>query len=194
MLGHKQAQEPSVRADYVRGDPEEDGPITRGRLELVPGGLLFSGPDGPDLRIELERLEGLTVSGRSPYEHPRRHARGTMLVAARRNGSVDVWEFAVEREAGATLRDSIHRELYTRGLRRPPLPFVEQLVGPVGPPEEPLTKKNEHARKNGHDGEPADASPPPPRPLLWRLRFAIVAFAITAVIAAEVLVALSLLR
>src|SRR5919106_5222598 len=112
MLGHKQAQDPSVRADYLRGDPQEHGPITRGRLELEPAGLHFSGPDGPDLHIELERLEGLTVSGRSPYEHPRKHARGTMLVAARRNGSVDVWEFAVEREAGATLRDSIHRELY----------------------------------------------------------------------------------
>jgi hypothetical protein len=193
MLRHKDAEAPSVRADYLRGDPTEHDPIIRGRLELEPEGLHFSGPDGPDLRIELERLEGLTVSGRSPYERPRRHARGTMLVAARRNGSVDVWEFAVEREAGATLRDSIHRELYARGLRRPPLPFVEQLVGPIGPPEEQLAK-NGHASKNGHDTDPADASPAQPSPRLWRLRFAIVAFAITAVIAAEVLVALALLR
>ena len=127
---------PRVRADYLRGDPAEDGPITRGTLELAPQGLRFTVPGGPELSIEFERLEGLTVSGRSPYERPRRHARGTMLVAARRNGAVDVWEFAVARKAGAVLRDRIHRELHARGLRRPPLPFVEQIVGPVPPPGE----------------------------------------------------------
>ena len=126
----------SVRADYLRGDPSQDGPITRGTLELEPAGLRFSAPGAPDLRIALGDMEGLTVSGRSPYQHPRRSVRGTMFVAARCNGTVDVWEFALEREAGATLRDRINRELHARRLRRPPLPFVEQLVGPIAPSED----------------------------------------------------------
>jgi hypothetical protein len=127
----------SVRADYLRGDPAEAGPITRGRLELETDGLRFSVPGGPEMRIDLRSMEGLTVTGRSPYERPRRHARGTMLIAARRNGrTFDVWEFAVERKSGAVLQDRINRQLHARGLRRPPLPYVEQLVGPVPPPAE----------------------------------------------------------
>ncbi len=121
----------AVRADYLRGDPRERGPITRGRLQVEPRGVRFSAPDEREMWIELQELEALTVSGRSPYERPRKHARGTMRFAARRNGEVDVWEFAVERKAGATIRDWINREMHLRGLRRPPLPFVEQLVGPI---------------------------------------------------------------
>lgn len=125
------SQPRAVRADYLGGDPREQGPITRGKLEVEPRGVRFTAPHAPELWIELQELEALTVSGRSPYERPRKSVRGTMRLAARRNGSVDVWEFAVERKAGATLRDWIHRELHARGLRRPPLPFVEQLVGPI---------------------------------------------------------------
>jgi len=125
------SQPRAVRADYLGGDPNEQGPITKGRLEVDPRGVRFSAPHAPELWIELQELEGLTVSGRSPYERSRRSVRGTMRFAARRNGSVDVWEFAVERKAGATLRDWINREMHLRGLRRPPLPFVEQLVGPI---------------------------------------------------------------
>ena len=176
-----------VRADYLRGDPSEHGPITRGRLELEPGGLHFSVRGGPDLRIELERLEALTVSGRSPYERPRRHARGTMLVAARRNGSVDVWEFAVERKAGAALRDRIHRELHARRLRRPPLPFVEQLVGPVEPPDD-----TDSPTERDGDGSGGDERPRWRR--IARPKVALLALAISAVVAAEALIALALIR
>jgi hypothetical protein len=186
MIGSSKQRPTSVRADYLRGDPTEDGPITRGRLELEPEGLHFKVPGGPDLRIELEALEALTVSGRSPYEHPRRRTRGTMLVAARRNGDVDVWEFAVERTAGAMLQDRINRELHAQGLRRPPLPYVEQLVGPVGPP-------NDSNGGNGHAGGHGETTAEP-RPGSRRLQFALIAFVITAVIAAEVILALSLLR
>jgi hypothetical protein len=107
-----------------------------------------------------------------------------MLVAARRNESVEVWEFAVERKAGATLRDRIHRELHARGLRRPPLPFVEQLVGPVEPPDE--------APGSGNGaGDTSD------KRSLWRTiarpRVILLALLIAAVVAAEILIALSLL-
>jgi hypothetical protein len=187
MIGSSKQSAPSVRADYLRGDPAEDGPITRGRLELEPEGLHFTVPGGPDLRIELEALEALTVSGRSPYEHPRRRTRGTMLVAARRNGDVDVWEFAVERKAGAMLQDRINRELHAQGLRRPPLPYVEQLVGPVGPPN----GAHGHDGNGSRNGAETDGEA---RPGLRRLQFALIAFAIAAVIAAEVILALSLLR
>ena len=186
MAGNAEKQS-SVRADYLRGDPSERGPLTRGRLELEDRGLHFTVPGGPELRIELEQLEALTVSGRSPYERPRRHARGTMLVAARRNESVEVWEFAVERKAGATLRDRIHRELHARGLRRPPLPFVEQLVGPVEPPAESTRSPT----ANGEGSTNEDRS-------LWRRiarpRVALLALLIAAVVAAEVLIALALIR
>ena len=138
----------SVRADYLRGDPAEAGPLTRGRLELESDGLRFSVPGGPEMRIDLRSMEGLTVTGRSPYERPRRHARGTMLIAARRNGTFDVWEFAVERKAGAVLQDRINRQLHARGLRRPPLPYVEQLVGPVPPPGEDAPESS-----NGHGAD-----------------------------------------
>jgi hypothetical protein len=131
-----------VRADYLGGDPREQGPIMRGRLEVEERGLRFSAPDAPELWIELQELEALTVSGRSPYERPKRSQRGTMRLAARRNGSVDVWEFAVERRAGATLRDWINREMHMRGLRRPPLPFVEQIVGPIETSDRAATERS----------------------------------------------------
>ena len=186
MAGSTPKSAPSVRADYLRGDPAEQGPLTRGRLELEDRGLHFTVPGGPELRIELEQLEALTVSGRSPYARPRRHARGTMLVAARRDDSVEVWEFAVERKAGATLRDRIHRELHARGLRRPPLPFVEQLVGPVEHPDEPPPAHE--GDRDGSTGEPRS---------LWRTiahpRVVLLALLIAAVIAAAILIALSLL-
>jgi len=182
MAGGTPKSPPSVRADYLRGDPAEQGPLTRGRLELEDRGLHFTVPGGPELRIELEQLEALTVSGRSPYEHPRRHARGTMLLAARRDETVDVWEFAVTRKDGATLRDRIHRELHARGLRRPPLPFVEQLVGPVEAPAQAL----DDDRDNGAATES--------RPGRRRLLVTLVALMIVAIIAAETVLALSLLR
>lgn len=199
----------SARADYLRGAPAADGPITRGRLELTPGGLRFSAPDGPELRIDLADMEGLTVSGRSPYERPRRAVRGTMLVATRRNGSLDVWEFAVARNAGAVLRDRIHRELHARRLRRPPLPFVEQLVGPVlaqgevrratasngssVAPGEGKSADGAHGDQRGVD--PGGLSLPVKRTLnLRRPRVAIVAVVAFAVILAEVLVPLLVLR
>jgi hypothetical protein len=104
-----------------------------------------------------------------------------MFVAARSNGSVDVWEFAVERKAGAELRDRIHRELHARRLRRPPLPFVEQLVGPIEDLDPP------DAASNGHTSGGDD------RFTLLRPRVVLVVVAIIAVIAAEVLIAISLL-
>ncbi|MGH2988722.1 MAG: hypothetical protein ACRDMA_02505 [Solirubrobacterales bacterium] len=179
----------TVRADYLRGDPAHDGPITRGTLELESDGLRFSASGGPELRIDLRDMEGLTVSGRSPYEHPRRRVRGAMFVAARRNGTVDVWEFALERDAGARLRDRIHRELHMRGLRRPPLPFVEQLVGPIEELDLPTANGNGHAtgHANGHPAADSGSS-------LFSWRVALVAVVISAIVVAEVLVALSLLR
>lgn len=196
MVGHrrKRSTTPSARADYLRGDPAAEGPITRGRLELTPDGLRFSAPEAPELHIDLAEMEGLTVSGRSPYQRPRRYVRGTMLVAARRNGSVDVWEFAVARKAGAVLRDRIHRELHARRLRRPPLPFVEQLVGPVPPPGE----------SNGSNGAagPIEATAAAAGPSLSaraslslrRPGVALVALAALAVLLAEILVPLLVLR
>ena len=187
MAGGTSKSPPGVRADYLRGDPDEQGPLTRGRLELEDRGLHFTVPGVPELLIELEQLEALTVSGRSPYEHPRRHARGTMLLAARRDESVEVWEFAVTRKNGATLRDRIHRELHARGLRRPPLPFVEQLVGPVEPPAEPSRAPTGDG--GGSTGE---------RRSLWRTlarpRVILLTLLIWAVVAAEGLIALSLIR
>jgi hypothetical protein len=182
MATRTEAVVPSVRADYLRGDPAQDGPITRGKLEADDGALRFTAPGSPDLRIPLSAMEGLTVSGRSPYEHPRRAVNGTMFVAARSNGGVDVWEFALERKAGATVRDWVNRELHLRRLRRPPLPFVEQLVGPIeelenGAPPAPET--------NGH------ATPPKRR--FGVLRVAVLALAIAAVVAAEVAIALSVI-
>jgi hypothetical protein len=174
--------EGGVRADYLRGDPAQEGPITRGMLALEAHELRFSAPDGPELKIDLRDMEGLTVSGRSPYERPRRRVRGTMFVAARSNGSVDVWEFAVERKAGAELRDRIHRELHARRLRRPPLPFVEQLVGPIEELDQPDAASNGHA-----SGEEKRL------PLLLRPRVVLVVVVIMAVVAAEVLIAISLL-
>jgi hypothetical protein len=187
MAASAPKSKPSVRADYLRGDPSERGPLTRGRLELEDRGLHFTVPGGPELRIELEQLEALTVSGRSPYERPRRHARGTMLVAARRNESVEVWEFAVERKAGATLRDGIHRELHARGLRRPPLPFVEQLVGPVEHPAEspPPAPSN---------GDGADDDRRSGWRTIFRPRVALLALLISAAVGAEVLITLALIR
>lgn len=196
MVGERRerAATPSARADYLRGDPAAPEPITRGRLELAEGELRFSAPQAPELHIDLADMEGLTVSGRSPYERPRRAVRGTMLVAARRNGSVDVWEFAVSRKAGAVLRDRINRELHARRLRRPPLPFVEQLVGPVLPPEQ----------KNGFNGAAHPIAPVaapaglemPARPSLSLRRpgVALVALAASAVLLAEILVPLLVLR
>jgi hypothetical protein len=181
----------SVRADYLRGDQAEVRPMTRGRLELESGELRFSVPGGTDMRIDLRSLEGLTVSGRSPYERPRRHARGTMLIAARRNGTVDVWEFAVERKAGAALRDRIHRELHATGVRRPPLPFVEQLVGPVPPlGEESPDSRNGHTSGGADDerNEPGDAPAADDRRLRRQdSRALLIAFTGAAIVAAEVL-------
>jgi hypothetical protein len=174
---------PSVRADYLRGDPQKEGPIARGRLEAAPRGIRFSGPEGADLEIDLRAMEALTVSGRSPYEHPRhRSQRGTMLIAARRGSSVEVWEFAVERKSGAVLRDWINRELHLRGLRRPPLPFVEQLVGPVPPAGDDPTAADQgrnHARRGFS---------------LRRWHVALLGFLISAVIGAELLIVLALIR
>jgi len=175
---------PSVRADYLRGDPAERGPITRGRLELESRGLRFSAPGAPELRIDLREMEALTVSGRSPYEHPRKSQRGTMRVAARRNDAVDVWEFAVERKSGAAMRDRIHRELHARGLRRPPLPFVEQLVGPVPPPGDDPAVVAEEPR----DTQRARGFS------LRRPRVVLIALAGSALVLAEILVALMLIR
>lgn len=185
MTTRTEQSAPSVRADYLRGDPSQDGPIRRGRLEAVAEGLRFSARGrSPELRIALGDMEGLTVSGRSPYEHPRRSVNGTMFVAARRNGDVDVWEFALEREAGATLRDWVNRELHARRLRRPPLPFVEQLVGPI---EELELRSRSEPTANGQD-----ASTEPGRRFL-RPRAALVLLLLLAVLAAEAVLAISLL-
>jgi hypothetical protein len=178
---------PSVRADYLRGGGDQEGPILRGRLTLEDRELRFSAPDRPDLSIDLGDMEGLTVSGRSPYEHPRRYVRGTMRVAARSNGTVDVWEFAVARKAGAMLQDRINRELHARRLRRPPLPYVEQLVGPIPP-------YGEESAANGSNGAPRENLDDDRGKKLSRLRVALLAIVISAIVAAEVLVVLDLLR
>jgi hypothetical protein len=176
---------PSVRADYLRGDADEEGPILRGRLRLEDRQLRFSAPERPDLSIDLGDMEGLTVSGRSPYERPRRYVRGTLRVAARSNGAVDVWEFAVARKAGAMLQDRINRELHARRLRRPPLPYVEQLVGPIPPwGEEPA--------RNGSNSPSPEEGDVGSRLKRWCV--ALLALVASAAVVAEVLVVLGLLR
>ncbi len=117
----------SAKAVYLRGDPSEPGPIPRGRLALERDGLHFTDPGGADMRIELEQLKAVTVTGRRPEGVPGRTPHGTLRLASQRNGSVDVWEFAVDRRVAAELRDRIDRLLAR--MRRPRLPFVEQLMG-----------------------------------------------------------------
>lgn len=100
--------------------------MTGGRLALEPTCLRFTGPDGADLQIELEELEGVTVSGsRGGRRRSSRTPRGTMFVAAVRRMRPTVWEFAIDRSAGVVLRDRVNRLLARVG--RDPLPFVEAL-------------------------------------------------------------------
>jgi hypothetical protein len=128
MANRHRTRKRAARADYVRGDPVQPGPVTGGRLALEPTCLRFTGPEGDELRIELEELEGLTVSGSAggrPTHGPRRAPRGTMFVAGLRHRQPTVWEFAIDRSAGAEFRERVNRGRTKTG--HPPLPFVEAL-------------------------------------------------------------------
>jgi hypothetical protein len=135
----------SAKAVYLRGDPGEPGPIPRGRLRLEGHGLYFTDPGGADMRIELEQLKAVTVTGRRPEGVPGRVPRGTLKLASQREGSVAVWEFAVDRSLAAGLRDDIDRILAQ--MQRPALPFVEQLLESEGEP----------ANGNGSNGHAVNA-------------------------------------
>ena len=96
------------------------------------------------MRIELEQLKAVTVTGRRPEGIPGRTPHGTLRLACQRDSSVAVWEFAVDRALAAGLRDDIDRILAQ--MQRPALPFVEQLLGP----EEGENLSNGNG-SNGHD-------------------------------------------
>lgn len=119
--------DPGMRAGYLGGDPAWPEPQPRGRLGLVDGTLRFEAPGAPDVEIPVEDLEGISLSGRQLHRHGAfsRAIRGTMWVAAWRDGEPAVWEFAIDRSEGAALRDRINSERQTRGTY--PLPFVEEL-------------------------------------------------------------------
>jgi hypothetical protein len=119
----------ATRAVYLRGDPGEAGPIPRGRLWAETDGLHFSDPGGADMRIEINDMRGITVSGRRPDDVPGRVPHGMLRVASQNNGHVDLWEFAVDRHAAAALRDTLGAARAAR--QEPPLPFVEQILGPA---------------------------------------------------------------
>jgi len=122
----QRARQGAARADYLRGDPAEPGPVTGGRLALEPTCLRFTGPDGAELAIELEELEGVTVSGsRGGRRRAPRTPRGTMFVAGVHSMRPTVWEFAIDRSAGVAIRDRMNGLLARSG--REPLPFVEAL-------------------------------------------------------------------
>jgi hypothetical protein len=127
MAGVLKTPSRSAKAVYLRGDPEEPGPILRGRLSLERDGLHFTDPGGANMLIALEELKAVTVTGRRPEGVPGRTPHGTLRLASQQNGSVAVWEFAVDRPVAAQLRDRIDRLLAR--MRRPRLPYVEQLLG-----------------------------------------------------------------
>jgi hypothetical protein len=145
---------PSAKAVYLRGDPEEPGPIPRGRLRLERDGLHFTDPGGANMLIALEELRAVTVTGRRPEGIPGRTPHGTLRLASQHNGSVAVWEFAVDRPAAAELRDRIGHLLAS--MRRPALPFVEQLLG-IDEGEAPSGDVNGHP-PNGNGAARAGTS------------------------------------
>ena len=55
VTGTRKAEH-GVRADYLRGDPSQEGPITRGMLALEAQELRFSVPDGPELKMQCQDL------------------------------------------------------------------------------------------------------------------------------------------
>lgn len=119
--------DPGVRAGYLGGDPGQPEPQLDGRLELSGGALRFDVPYAPVMEIALDDLEGITLSGRHIHRHGpfSRPIRGTMWVAAWREGKPAVWEFAVDRSAGESLRERINIERQAHDMHA--LPFVEEL-------------------------------------------------------------------
>jgi len=184
------------RADYLGGDPIESSAIEGGRLDVHRSGLRFSGPAGAELRLPLDDLLGISLSGRAVESRHRRAIHGTMRIAGLRGTEPTEWLFAIDRSAASALRRRVDRELASRG--RSPLPFVEELdgfplhrrsarptEGPAGAPHLQLK-----VAELGHMLASADArkhSPSRRRILPWVLLGA-------ALIAAEVIVPLILLR
>ena len=117
----------AARADYLGGDPAEERSIDGGRLDFDSTGLRFSGPAGAELRLPVDGLLGITISGRAAERRRRRAIRGTMRVAGLRGAEPTEWLFAIDRSAATALRGRVDRELASRG--RSPLPFVEELDG-----------------------------------------------------------------
>jgi hypothetical protein len=148
----------TAKAVYLRGDPGEPGPIPRGRLRLQGHGLYFTDPGGADMRIEVEQLRAVTVTGRRPNGVPGRVPRGTLKLASQHEGSVAVWEFAVDRALAAGLRDDIDRILAQ--MQRPALPFVEQLLESEG---EIASGNGSNAQDENGDWVPRDATDSGPR-------------------------------
>lgn len=116
----------AARADYLGGDPVEVGAVSGGQLNVDPAGLRFSAPEGPELRLPLEALLGISISGRAA-ERSRRALHGTMRVAGMRGEVPAEWRFAIDRSAAAALARQVNRELASRGER--PLPHVEEVDG-----------------------------------------------------------------
>lgn len=116
----------AARADYLGGDPVEAGSVSGGQLNVDPSGLRFSGPGGAELRLPLDALLGISISGRAA-QRSRRALHGTMRVAGMRGEVPAEWRFAIDRAAAAALAGQVNRELASRG--EGPLPHVEEVDG-----------------------------------------------------------------
>jgi hypothetical protein len=114
--------------------PGEGGerPGVGGRLGFDDAALRFTG-NGTRLRLDVDRLLGMSISGRPAGRNGRgRTIRGTMRVAAVSDQAPAEWIFAIDRSAAARLRTEVNRELLSRG--RPELPYIEELESALSPP------------------------------------------------------------
>jgi hypothetical protein len=139
----------AVQADYILGDPAEPGPITGGTLALEAACLRFRGNGSAELTIDLEQIQGMTVSGARTAGATRgaRGPRGTTRVAAFRGDTPLVWEFAIDRSKAVMLRERVNRAL--AGIGRAPLPFVEALYEFELPTPEPRIHTGNRSNGNG---------------------------------------------
>ena len=156
----------AARADYLGGDPAEERSIDGGRLDFDSTGLRFSGPAGAELRLPVDGLLGITISGRAAERRRRRVIRGTMRVAGLRGAEPTEWLFAIDRSAATALRGRVDRELASRG--RSPLPFVEELDGfPLHPGPAngaPLPDGPGHSSCRSPSSAIGSTAPAPPSP------------------------------